>query len=130
MLCMKFGGNRNYFLFAFNPKAKKINGMFLSPLTSFTACSPARTASQRKRTFHHIRQFFEKPFLSRLCSHESLFSSLRMSTYTENIAKDMCLWRVLKKFFNFYLGCQEKCWFFKREALGSSATVLGGGRAW
>jgi len=36
---------------------------------------------------------------------------------------------MIGKIFNFYLGCQEKCWFFKRKALGSPATVLGGGRA-
>ena len=126
-LFMKFGRNRNYFLFPFNPKAKKINGVFFSPLTSLAGWLSTRTARQRKRTFHHIRQFFEKPLLFCLCSHESLFTSLHMSTYTESIAKDMCLSRECGKIFNFYSGCQGKCWFFKRGALSSPAIVLGGG---
>jgi len=81
-LLMKFVRDRNYFLFSFNPKTKKINRVFLPSLTFFTAWLSTGAAGQSKRAFHHIRKLFKEAFLPYRHSHEDLLIVSNMLTYT------------------------------------------------
>jgi len=122
-LFMQFGRHREYFSLSFHPETKQINRMFSSCLTSFAGWLSTGAAGQTNRAFHKVRKLAEKLFLARKYIHK--FAYVCLQPYS--ITQDICLSRGLGKFFNFYLGCQGKCWVFKRKALGSPAIVLGGG---
>ena len=123
-LLAKFRRNSRSLLFSFNRKGKNAHRMFFTPLACAAFWFSTRAACQTKTTFHKVRELSKKPFFTGRWSQIYL---LCYSRYTENIATDMCLSRGCVGILNFYSGCQEKCWFFKREVLSSPATVLGGG---
>ena len=87
-LLMKFGRDRDHFLFSFNPKAEEINRVLLPSLASFAAWLSTEAAGQSKRAFHHIRQLLKEAFLSHRHSHDGLLITSYMLPYTEYTTKE------------------------------------------